>query len=204
LAKDYGADLVELRLDRLERLETRSVAALFGGLSGLGLPTVATIMVGSIFGGFHGTDRMKADLLLEASAFADYVDVGLEMDPRVLEELLERLEGRSKVILSLHSKSTMRGSEILKIIKEHDPSYIYKVAMPASEIKDNLLALEACSSLEGYRRIVFCYGPLGAISRVMSPFFGSEWSFASLAKGKETAPGQMDIGTLRKIQEALA
>jgi len=158
----------------------------------------------TIFGRFKGSERARAELLLEAAGYADYVDVGLEMPQDEIKYFFSRINGCPKVILSLHSRKMLSASEIIKVIKDHegDPSRIYKFAMAAATITDNLAALEACASLYAYKRVVFCYGPLGAMSRAMSPFFGSEWSYASLEKGKEAAPGQIDIGTLRKIQEA--
>ena len=42
-------------------------------------------------------------------------------------------------------------------------------------------------------------GELGQISRILSPKFGGKLVFASLAKGKESAPGQLTIDELVNV-----
>ena len=42
-------------------------------------------------------------------------------------------------------------------------------------------------------------GPKGEISRILAPLYGSYLTFASLASGKESAPGQITATTLRDI-----
>jgi len=202
-AEEKGADLIEIRLDCLERLTRESVAQLFRNLSGVRLPKVATIMPKTLFGRFEGGDPERVELLLEAADHADYVDVGLEMEPSLLMECMKKIEKRAGVILSRHSDHPLTAGEISSIVREDYGVAVYKVAMPARGVEDNLVALEACRSLEGFRRIIFCYGRAGVISRVLSPFFGSEWAYASLRKGKEAAPGQLDIESLRMVQGVL-
>jgi 3-dehydroquinate dehydratase type I len=157
----------------------------------------------TLFGRFEGGDSKRVELLSEAAEYADYVDVGLEMEPSLLTECMKKVEKRAGVILSRHSDRPLTAGEISSIVREGYRGAIYKVAMLARSVEDNLVALEACRSLEGFRRIIFCYGRAGIISRVLSPFFGSEWSYASLRKGKEAALGQLDIASLRMVQGAL-
>ena len=187
----------------MERLTRESVAQLFRNLSDVQLPKVATIMPKTLFGRFEGGDPKRVELLLEAADHADYVDVGLEMEHSLLTECMKKIEKRAGVILSRHSDRPLTAGEISSIVRKSYGGAVYKVAMLARGVEDNLVALEACRSLEGFRRIIFCYGRAGVISRVLSPFFGSEWACASLRKGKEAAPGQLDIESLRMVQGAL-
>jgi 3-dehydroquinate dehydratase type I len=187
----------------LERLTRESVAQLFRNLSDVQLPKVATIMPKTLFGRFEGGDPERVELLSEAAEHADYVDVGLEMEHSLLTECMKKIEKRAGVILSRHSDRPLTAGEISSIVRKSYGGAVYKVAMLARGVEDNLVALEACRSLEGFRRIIFCYGRAGVISRVLSPFFGSEWAYASLRKGKEAAPGQLDIESLRMVQGAL-
>lgn len=202
-AEEQGADLIEIRLDCLERLTRESVAQLFRSLSVIPLPKVATIMPKMLFGRFEGGDPKRVELLSEAADHADYVDVGLEMDPSLLTKCMKKVEKRAGIILSRHSDRPLTAGEISSIVREGYGVAVCKVVMLARGVEDNLTALEACRSLEGFRRIIFCYGRAGMISRVLSPFFGSEWAYASLRKGKEAAPGQLDIKSMRMAQEAL-
>jgi len=196
---------VEVRLDCLNQLTRESVAQLFKELSDLGLPKIATVMPRTLFGRFGGDSRERASLLLSAADHAEYIDAGAEMGPALLADLVERVRagGRAEVIISCHSDRPLAVNEITSLVKGSDPGTICKVVMPAWNACDNITALEACRSLEGFRRIVFCYNEEGALSRALSPLFGSEWTYASLKRGKETAPGQLDIGSLRMVQGAL-
>jgi 3-dehydroquinate dehydratase len=40
-------------------------------------------------------------------------------------------------------------------------------------------------------------GPKGRVSRIVAPVFGSAFSYASLRKGTETAPGQLTVSEMR-------
>ncbi len=196
---------MEIRLDSLNPLTRESVAQLFKDLSDLALPKIATVMPRTLFGRFGGDSRERAGLLLSVADRADYIDAGAEMGPTVIADLLERVRaaGGAEVIISCHSDRPLTVNEIASLVKGSNPGTICKVVMPAWSAGDNITALEACRSLEGFRRIIFCYNEEGALSRALSPLFGSEWTYASLKRGKETAPGQLDIGSLRMVQGAL-
>jgi 3-dehydroquinate dehydratase-1 len=186
----------------MKDLTRELVTELFIDLSEVQLPKIATIMTKTLFGNFSGSDLERVELLLEAAEYADYVDVGIEIKESLRVSCIERLGNRAKAILSWHSDQPLTKNEVTSFITAEDKSSIFKIAMPARRLEDNLVALDTCTSLEGYKRIIFCYGEAGKISRVLSPFFGSEWTYASLARGREAAPGQIDIRSLRAIQEA--
>jgi 3-dehydroquinate dehydratase len=46
-------------------------------------------------------------------------------------------------------------------------------------------------------------GELGKTSRLLSPIFGAFFTFASLEKGSETAPGQISIKEMRTAYSLL-
>jgi 3-dehydroquinate dehydratase/shikimate dehydrogenase len=201
-AEGKGADLVELRLDSLE-LTTGLTGRIFDNLAALSIPKIATIMPSTLFGGFKRKDEERASLLMEAADFVDYVDLGSEMGENLLGECLEGIKSSgARPIISWHSLKPLSLEEITSFVRSFSGRAVCKVVMPAERYSDNLVALNSCSSLEGCRRIVFCYGVLGACSRILSPFFGSEWAYASLKKGREGAPGQLDMMTMRRLQEA--
>jgi 3-dehydroquinate dehydratase/shikimate dehydrogenase len=201
-AEAKGADLVELRLDSLE-LTTGFAARIFNNLAPLKIPKLATIMPFALFGGFKRKDEERAGLLIEAADFVDYIDLGSEMGEKLLGECLERIKGSgARPIISWHSLKPLCLEEITSFVRSFSGRAVCKVVMPAERYSDNLVTLNSCSSLEGFKRIIFCYGALGASSRILSPFFGSEWAYASLKKGREGAPGQLDLMTMRRLQEA--
>ncbi|MBC7127818.1 MAG: type I 3-dehydroquinate dehydratase [Candidatus Methanosuratus sp.] len=202
-AEELGVDLVELRLDSVEGLDRDKVRAVFRMTAGLGVPKIATVMPSSIFGRFVGSPKERAELLFEAAGYADYVDVGVEILGEV-DWLLEKVSRRSKAILSWHADRMLSVEEMKEFARSRQGCSVYKIAMPARSLADNLVALEGCLALEGVKRVVFCYGSEGLPSRVLSPVFGSEWAYAALRKGEETAPGQVDVERLKRIREAFA
>jgi shikimate dehydrogenase len=76
-----------------------------------------------------------------------------------------------------------------------------KVAYMVNNISDLRRLLEAARmfSVTGNKYILLGMGELGEITRVMSGAFGSAFTYASLEKGKEAAPGQMDLDTLKAL-----
>jgi 3-dehydroquinate dehydratase len=46
-------------------------------------------------------------------------------------------------------------------------------------------------------------GKAGRVSRLLSPIFGGFFTFASLGRGAETAPGQMSIEEMRAAYKLL-
>ncbi len=198
-----GADLVELRLDCLVGLTGEKIDRLLKGLEPIGIPKVATIMPASIFGRYAGGDRARAGLLARAAERADYVDINKEMGCGTFDECVDRIKGSgAQPVVSWHSPRMLELGEVKEFMSSVKVNAVFKAVMPAARIEDNMAALGACSALSGHRRVVFCHGPLGRISRVLAPFFGSEWTYASLKPGREAAPGQIDLQTMRRAQEA--
>ena len=193
---------MELRLDWLP---AGSIGEALRALGGIGVPKVATVMPTSTFGRFQGSGEERARLLVEAAEYADYVDIGIEMGDGLVARCLGGIEGKgARPVVSWHSERMLGADEIVKFMEPLPVEAVCKVVMPARGPGDNLLALEACASLGGRRRIVFCHGRLGVISRVLCPLFGSEWAYASAAVGREGAPGQLDVATMRRLYEVLA
>jgi 3-dehydroquinate dehydratase len=46
-------------------------------------------------------------------------------------------------------------------------------------------------------------GSLGVISRILSPFFGGAFTYTSITRGKEAAPGQLTLAEARQIYNLL-
>lgn len=200
-----GADLVELRLDWLLNLSEDSVLGIFRELEGIGVPKIATVMPTAFFGRYEGSREGRLRILMKTAEFAEYVDIGMEMGDGVVRECLEGIDSKgAKAVVSIHSDRTLTVPEVIHSVNSMPTGAVCKLVMPAKRRRDNLLALEASASLGGRKRIVFCHGSMGIISRVLCPLYGSEWTYASAAKGKEGAPGQIDVSTMRRLYEVLA
>jgi 3-dehydroquinate dehydratase type I len=68
--------------------------------------------------------------------------------------------------------------------------------------RDDILNLLALYNLPG-EKVILGMGPLGKILRVMGPYLGGAFTFASLEKGKETAPGQLSIKEMNEIYKVI-
>ena len=81
---------------------------------------------------------------------------------------------------------------------------MYKIVTTAKYPRDNLTVLNFVENNATTARLVsFAMGPLGIPSRVLSPLFGAEFTFASLGEQSRTAEGQLSIDNLRNVWQIL-
>ena len=78
---------------------------------------------------------------------------------------------------------------------------IVKIVSFANSIEDNFKIFELLKKT-GKNVIAFCMGEAGEISRLMCLKYGSFLTFASTAKGKESAPGQLTIDEMKNVYHA--
>lgn len=201
-AERKGADLVEIRLDRLERpAELKHI-----GLQ-TEVPKIATNRPTSQGGEFRGSEDERFRTLLDAAqAGFDYVD--LEDSSEKLGEKIDAIRASgAKTITSHHNlESTPPLPELEKIlgrISRYRPD-VCKVVTTARSVQDNLVTLHFLQKASrDFKVVCFAMGEHGKISRVACPIFGSYFTIASLEAGAETAPGQLTIDNLRAIYEGM-
>jgi 3-dehydroquinate dehydratase-1 len=80
---------------------------------------------------------------------------------------------------------------------------IAKMVTTARSLEDNLTVLRLISEFPGVRLVAFAMGPLGAVSRVLCPLVGGDFTYTSIEKGKESAQGQMTVKDLSQIYEMM-
>lgn len=150
------------------------------------------------------TDR-KA-LLGKASTGFEFVDVDLRSDS-MKNELKEIAANGAEVITSFHdSAATPSTSELRRILRlaKKKGGDIYKIVTMAKTSKDNLTILNFLEESSRQARVVsFAMGPIGIPSRILSPMFGAEFTFAGLRGHSSTAPGQLTIDNLRNVWNVL-
>jgi len=163
-------------------------------------------------GSFTGSERERIALLKEAVALgADLVDIEASTAKPLLNELktqIKKYGNRTRWICSFHDLARTPSASFLQ--KRFNAcskigAAIVKICTYAHEAADNLrvLGLIPYARKRGQEIIAFCMGEKGRISRVMAPLIGSYLNFATLDIGAESAPGQLTIGEMRKIQEIL-
>ena len=152
------------------------------------------------------------ELLKEAVELgADYVDIEVRTEEALIEELSTKIgnhHGRTKWIISHHDFSGTPSERALRRKLDEcngTGADIVKIVTYANTVEDNLrvLGLIPHALRKGGEIIAFCMGELGRISRIMAPLLGSSFSYASLERGAESAPGQLTIEEIKGVFKIL-
>jgi 3-dehydroquinate dehydratase type I len=202
------ADVLELRIDQIRDVDLEQ---LMNGKQ-TGTRILVTNRRKDEGGGFTGSERERITLLKDAVALgADYVDIEGGTEKHLMKELgtqIEKHQYRTKWIISSHDFSGTPSEEALR---NRFDAYnrmggdIIKIVTHAHAVEDNLrvLGLIPYARDKGQQIIALCMGELGKMSRVMAPLLGAVWSYASLEKGAESAPGQLTTEEMRLIYRVL-
>lgn len=202
-AESLSADLVEIRLDGLNSF--RGISKVAGAV---GIPVVATNRPRSQKGSFAGSEIERLSLLMDAvEGGADYVDI--ESSTPNLDKVIETFRRTSaKILLSHHDHYRTPKLGVLKSnlanLKRHK-SDLYKIVTTARSPEDNLTILNLlATNRKNIPLVSFAMGKPGIWSRILSPFYGADFTYTSLQRGLETAPGQPTVSELRGIYETIA
>jgi 3-dehydroquinate dehydratase / shikimate dehydrogenase len=192
-----GADLIELRLDTVDRPD---VAA---ALQSRRRPVLVTCRASWEGGHFKGSEEERQRILRDAlDAGAEYVDIEWKA-PNVDRWL--RPEDKPRVVRSFHDFEGMP-ADLAGVVRDMRAtgSGIVKVAARAKALRDLLPLLEvgrahtanggiAGAGVEGGQRIVLiAMGMSGVASRILAAHFRSCWTYA----GPAVAPGQIEASRL--------
>jgi 3-dehydroquinate dehydratase type I len=201
-AEKARADFVEVRLDCLET--SRKLSDLSASTK---IPLIATNKLQNEKGYFAGTETERQQTLLNAAKNGfQYVDVDLS-SPKHKDTISQLKLLGAKPIVSYHKfDGALNASAMEKVLDEEIASgaSVCKIIVTAKQVEDNLPVLSFVSFASSKAKLVcFCMGEQGKISRLLSPVFGSFFTFASLENGYETAVGQMSIGEMRSAYSLL-
>jgi 3-dehydroquinate dehydratase/shikimate dehydrogenase len=192
LAGEAGAELVEYRVDYFA--EPEQVPGLVRRSP---LPCIVTCRSPGEGGEVAElTDDQRIEVLNSAvTANPAYIDVELE----TYSTAGTRLTTEGRVILSAHDFKG-RPDRLYNIIAEMNASGadVNKVVWMARSVRDNVEAFELLLHRQK-PTIAMCMGEAGLISRILAKKFGAFLTFASLAKGAETAPGQVSIEDMKRL-----
>ncbi len=188
---EEGADLVELRLDWLQR--NPDLTRL---LPNRPTPCVITCRRKSDRGRWAHKEEQRVALLRAAiAAEADYVD--LEDD---IAQSIPRFKGSpTKRIISHHDfgGTPENLEEIHEQMCQQDADLIKLVTM-ANSTADNIRMLKLVADAK-VPTVGFCMGELGLITRILCGRYGSPFSYATFSRERELAPGQVAFGDMGRI-----
>jgi 3-dehydroquinate dehydratase-1 len=188
------ADLYEVRIDLIgdgwEEIVPR-----------LRKPWIACNRTAAEGGKWQGSQARRVEKLLHAVELgADIVDI--ELRTGNLEKIVKAIGKRTTCLLSYHDvEKTSPLKELRGIVQRQldAGADICKVVTTARTFEDNVTVLQLTREFPGLRLVSFAMGPLGGASRVLCPLAGSEFTYASVDKGKESAPGQISVKELVDI-----
>jgi 3-dehydroquinate dehydratase-1 len=188
-------DFAEIRLDQISA-EAREMKRIFS----LPKKLIATCRPGT------KDDQMRKALLTAAvAAGAAFVDIEIDAEAGFREDIITAArESGCQVIISYHNyEKTPRRTELEHWIKFcfDDGADIAKIACLVHSPADNACLLGLLD--EERPLIVTGMGEKGKVCRVIAPLLGSLFTYASPEAGKETAPGQIDILTLRDLLQRI-
>ncbi|MFH0755838.1 MAG: type I 3-dehydroquinate dehydratase [Bacteroidota bacterium] len=190
-----GAELIELRLDLLRI----SPAVIYDQLPG-DIKTVVTCRPGGY------TEKERIRLIRESVELgASYVDLELESSGDFADQVISLTADHGcEVIFSYHNFEVTPGKDELKQLLERcflRGGDVAKIATTVNKRTD-IFNLVSLYELPG-RKVVLGMGDAGRITRVVGPYLGAEFTFASPGSGYETAPGQLNAAQLQAIFKVL-
>ena len=193
------ADLFEVRIDLIgdgwQELIKR-----------LNKPWIACNRKADEGGSWKKDEARRVDELLKATELgADMIDI--ELRTANLPETIRLIKPRAKCLVSFHDlKGTPSFDEMKAIVQRQLESGadLCKVVTTAQSPDDNLTVLQLIRAFPDVKVVSLAMGHLGSISRILCPLVGGDFTYASIEKGKESAPGQITVTELRKIYEMVA
>ncbi len=194
-AEGSHADLIEVRLDLLDALVDLSVLRAKTPISLIATDKAVRTK----------TERQSILNNAARSGF-EYIDVDF-LDPNASVAIKEVKALGAKCIVSFHdNKGTPTPKKLESVLKVElaKGADVCKIVTTATRIEDNLTLLNFTFVASAKAKIVcFAMGEQGKTSRLLSPFFGGFFTFASLGGGNKTAPGQMTITEMKTAYNLL-
>jgi len=190
LAASSGAEAVELRLDYLDCSPTKDQLKCL--IDSAEVDVIATNRVKSEGGRFEGDENQRLEILnLSAELEADFVDVEFRAKAEELPD--------ADIIHSYHDFEGIP-QDLEEITADIDASRgdINKIIFTATGPEDALTALDIVRQCKK-PTIALAMGEAGVISRILAKKFGAFGTFAALAGGAESAPGQPTLDEFRNL-----
>jgi 3-dehydroquinate dehydratase type I len=184
-------EMAEVRID-LTEFNDEEIRKVFSQRKKL----IATCRPGKI------KDRERSHILkIAIESGATYVDVEYEAPVEYKNDLIDFAHSHQcDVIISYHNyEKTPDLEELERIVQEcyTQGADLAKIATHVNVNRDNSKILSLYKAPG--RLVAIGMGDLGRISRIVAPFLGAEFTFASLNEAGATAPGQISYNKLNQF-----
>jgi 3-dehydroquinate dehydratase type I len=156
-------------------------------------------------GQWRESEARRIERLLHAIELGASI-VDIELKTKNLENIVAMVKKRAGCLISSHDlETTPPLAEVKAIIdrQQRAGADICKVVTTARSTNDNWTLLEAVAAFPNLQTVCFAMGPLGTLSRVLSPLVGGYFTYASIETGKESAPGQVSVKDLIRLYEMM-
>jgi 3-dehydroquinate dehydratase/shikimate dehydrogenase len=165
------------------------------------LLAIATCRRAANGGKFRGPVASQLEVLRKAQAVGcQMVDVELESAQTLKLAELAGLRSRGALILSSHDFEDSPELDPIFQTMQQLPADYYKLVTTATCLYDNVRMMKFLEDKSRTHSVVgVCMGEQGVISRVLGLRAGSAFTFAAVAAGGETAPGQITARVLREV-----
>jgi len=202
VANQTPADLVELRLDYISEEPD------FEKIKAITKPVIATYMPEWEGGRFKAGEKERVGLLEATLPHVQYVTIELATDEELRDALIKKAKAAGvKVIVASHDfAKTPPLPEVIEILRREQASGadIAKVAFTPKSEADVLTVVRATVEHElSIPVIPLSMGRLGRASRILGPLFGSYLTYAAASKERKAAAGQLTVGEVNSILNAL-
>ncbi|TYG59044.1 hypothetical protein ES288_D08G270700v1 [Gossypium darwinii] len=196
-AKDFGGDLVELRVDFLKNFVPRQDLDIL--IKQAPLPTLVTYRPRWEGGQYDGDESKRREALrLAMELGADYIDIELKVAHDFFNSLPGKRPEKVKIIVSSHNyERTPSVKELSHLVAriQATGADIVKIATTAVDIIDNARIFQVLVHSQ-VPMIGLVMGERGLMSRILAAKFGGFLTFGSLEAGLVSAPGQPTVKEL--------
>ncbi len=205
LATSVGADIVELRIDRLA--DSKAVEAL---VQRAGVPHIVACRTPRFGGFFSGTEEERIERLQAAvHAGATAVDIEFFTEPKLRSQLLRSArESNVPVLIGYENmKETPSHGDLIQGLHDVaalEPDLI-KLAVRALSYRDLLTVLNVALEARTFLDVPFAaiaLGAHGAPSRPMACILGASFTYCAVEPG--TVPGQLTIQETRDLINSIS
>ncbi len=191
-AKDYGLDIVELRIDLYPEFRTAYVLSEVKKFRHF--PSIATIRSKKEGGKWDRSDRERLSLFKVVIPEVDAVDIELS-SRTILGAVIKAAHQAEKLVVISHHDldKTPSIKELNRIVNKAKSlgADIVKVATYALNDEDVQTLAELTIANKSKNIVTIAMGDKGTKSRIIFPALGSLMTYASLGN-QSTAPGQLD------------